>query len=317
MGYTKYPNGVSSFGMPVIGKYATTGSVFFVDSTTGSNGNSGADPDNPFADIDYAIGKCTASKGDIIFVMPNHAETLTTAAGIVFDVAGVACIGLGSGTDRPSITLGTTEACDVDVSADNVMIENMYFDMTGITAIVSGIDVDGANFLFYNNEILMSDGTGQAVEAIHLGACADGARILANRISGPDNGGDIAIHPYPGCDKFEIAYNWIDGDFDTACIGNTGAACIGLSIHHNTLKNDDTNIPAIDIGATSVASYGLIFKNAYNLTDDTAIAAERVAHGKCKDFENYGGGAEKTSGMLLPAVESTSDVRLKTSIVYL
>ena len=100
MGLTKFPNGISSMGMPVIGgAYSTTGSVFFVDSNTGSNGNSGADKDHPFADIDYAIGRCTASKGDIIFVMPGHSETAATQ--ITCDVAGVSIIGLGRGGNNP------------------------------------------------------------------------------------------------------------------------------------------------------------------------------------------------------------------------
>ena len=78
MGLTNFPNGISSFGVPVLGGGAitTTGSIFFVDSVTGSNGNSGADSDHPFATIDYAIGKCTANKGDHILVMPGHNEAI-------------------------------------------------------------------------------------------------------------------------------------------------------------------------------------------------------------------------------------------------
>jgi hypothetical protein len=51
MGTTNFPGGVTSFGVPVLGGGyavpATTGNYFFVDSNTGSNGNSGKDKDHP------------------------------------------------------------------------------------------------------------------------------------------------------------------------------------------------------------------------------------------------------------------------------
>ena len=67
---------------------ATTGEIYYVNSgtganavggITGSNGNNGLSPKTPFATIDYAIGRCTANRGDTIYVMPGHWETLTTA----------------------------------------------------------------------------------------------------------------------------------------------------------------------------------------------------------------------------------------------
>src|SRR3970282_1408970 len=90
----------------------TTGEVFYVNSGTGgvapggiggSNANSGKSPQEPFATIDYAIGRCTASRGDIIYVLPGHLELLTTAGQIALDVAGVSVIGLGMGLNRPRL----------------------------------------------------------------------------------------------------------------------------------------------------------------------------------------------------------------------
>jgi len=62
MGLTQFPNGISSFGIPVIGGSqipVTTGTYFFVDDS-GSNANDGLDPDHPVATIEYAFGLCTA-----------------------------------------------------------------------------------------------------------------------------------------------------------------------------------------------------------------------------------------------------------------
>lgn len=98
-----------------------TGSRFYVHSGTGSDTvGYGYNPDSPTATIDYAHNLCTANKNDMVIVMPGHAETLTGAAGISCDTAGVTFVGLGNGTNRPTITFGTSANADINVSAANV-----------------------------------------------------------------------------------------------------------------------------------------------------------------------------------------------------
>ncbi|GAI62257.1 unnamed protein product, partial [marine sediment metagenome] len=48
----------------------TPGKVFYVDTTAngGSDSNSGLSPDDPVLKINYAMGLCTANKGDVIQV---------------------------------------------------------------------------------------------------------------------------------------------------------------------------------------------------------------------------------------------------------
>ncbi len=77
------------------------GDIFFVHSGTGTDGAGyGQNPDSPVATIDYAIGLCTDSKGDVIYVMPGHNEGLGNAQ-IAVDVAGISIIGLGRGSAAP------------------------------------------------------------------------------------------------------------------------------------------------------------------------------------------------------------------------
>src|SRR4051812_45633389 len=74
--------------------------VWFVQSTHSNAGDSagkGQSPDAPFASIDYAIGNCEADRGDLIVVLPGHVETVTGAAGVALDVAGVRIVGIGRG----------------------------------------------------------------------------------------------------------------------------------------------------------------------------------------------------------------------------
>src|SRR5574341_1596957 len=104
MGMSNYPNGfndgVSLRGVPL--SQVQKGTVYWVYNGTvlptnhknGSDGNNGTFS-APFATLDYAIGRCTANRGDIIVVKEGHAENVTTANGIDLDVAGITVIGLG------------------------------------------------------------------------------------------------------------------------------------------------------------------------------------------------------------------------------
>jgi len=104
------------------------GEIFFVNSVTGTNSASrGKSPDTALATIDYAVGLCTANQGDTIYVMPGHAEAVVAANGIDVDVAGVSVIGLGRGTLKPTVTLGTATTATVRVAAANVLIRNIRF----------------------------------------------------------------------------------------------------------------------------------------------------------------------------------------------
>src|SRR5512139_4050842 len=96
--------GVPFLGLP---PDITTGNIWYVNynhANAADTTANGQDPVYPFKTIDYAIGQCTASNGDIIYVMPGHTEDIIAAGSITVDVAGVSIVGLGNGTNRPLIT---------------------------------------------------------------------------------------------------------------------------------------------------------------------------------------------------------------------
>lgn len=148
MTISRFPHGISSFGIPVIGSgdIITTGNVFFVDDS-GSNNNDGLSSEHPFADIDYAIGRCSASTGDVIIVMPGHAET-APAAGIICDKIGVRIVGLGQGRNRPAITAYVAGVDCFSVTAASVTLENIR--IIGAASCTALIDVAAADFSAIN-----------------------------------------------------------------------------------------------------------------------------------------------------------------------
>jgi len=136
MSQTNFPlgfqNGISLRGVPV--EIPIAGQVFWVDSTStvvkggvgSSNGNPGT-YQKPFATLEFAKSRCTANRGDVIYLKPGHAETYSDATSLNMNVAGVSVIGLGTGSLMAAFTLDTANTATIPVSVDNVMFYNCEF----------------------------------------------------------------------------------------------------------------------------------------------------------------------------------------------
>lgn len=277
MGLTRFPNGVSSFGIPQIGAgahpYTTTGSVFFVHNSTGSDSpGRGTTPDEPFASIDYAVGRCTASKGDVIFVMPGHTETVTAAGGLDLDVAGISIVGLGQGSNRPTVTFTTATTADMDVDAAGIYVENILFT-GGIDALAGPIDVNAADFSLVNCEY--RDSTGQATDVIIADANADRLLIDGLVFNGAAAAGANSAIALIGCDDPTIRNSRIYGNFAVGAIDCRTTAVVRLRVHDCQIWTE--NAADIAIVDTITGSTGIIGPNLYlNLQDDAANVTEAV-----------------------------------------
>lgn len=126
---TNFPNGVSSFGIPLLGSgdIFTTGKVFFVSSTSGNNGSNGKSPSKALATLANAAARCTANKGDIIVLMPGHAESISSSTSLTLSTAGVTVIGVGLGAARPTLTFTTAATATINVTANSVAFKNVLF----------------------------------------------------------------------------------------------------------------------------------------------------------------------------------------------
>ena len=173
MTLTKYPNGVSSFGLPVIGgAFTSTGKAFFVDSNTGSNSYDGISKSDPFSTVTYALTKCTANKGDIIYCMPGHVEP----ADVDVNKAGVTIIGIGHGYLRPRFQLVTNTSASLTISSCDVTIENIVVFST-IAAIAHAVEVNADDFTILNCEYQMTETTMTPLLGIVVSTSADRCRI--------------------------------------------------------------------------------------------------------------------------------------------
>ena len=127
---------------------ATTGKIVFVDSTKPGSGddNVGDDPLRPKATwtgaLRYLRSLNQTNRGDQIWLMPGHAETIRLAAAIPMNVEGISVFGMGKGATRPRITFESSTAASILISAANCSIYNVI-GTPGIASLSQPFDVTG------------------------------------------------------------------------------------------------------------------------------------------------------------------------------
>jgi len=279
MGMSNFPNGFSNGvmirGIPLT--MAHPGNVYWVGNSSvlpdkgisGSNGNDGSFL-RPFSSIDYAVGKCKAGRGDIIMVKPGHVETVAAAAGLAVDVAGVAIVGLGSGSLRPQINL-TATASTITFSAANCSMFNCLIT-GGIDAVVSAVVVSAADVTLDTVEI--RDVTGEMVLGILTTAGAGRLKVLNHVHRGASGVGGAAAIAIVGGDGIEITADLIDGNFSVGAIDIRTTATTNLHVHD--IKRVYTrNAADIIVVDTITASTGQVGPNINaRLTDNAANITE-------------------------------------------
>lgn len=170
MGISNYPNGFANGvmirGVPV--QMAYPGKVYWVNNSSvipdkgigGSNGNDGSYL-RPFSTISYAIGVCQAGRGDIVMIMPGHAETVSSSTGLAISKANVLIMGLGLGNYRPSITLDTATTATIAVSGASVAFHNILFkanlaDIASLFTLSTAKDFVLSNCEFRDNSAILN-----------------------------------------------------------------------------------------------------------------------------------------------------------------
>lgn len=96
MGYTNFPNGLTSFGIPLPSDplYSPFGRVWFVNTVTGSDGNKGRSPDDAFSTMAKALS--VVGDNDTIMFIGKVREQLVAPLG----VQGVKIVGANGGNNR-------------------------------------------------------------------------------------------------------------------------------------------------------------------------------------------------------------------------
>jgi hypothetical protein len=196
--YNRFAGAITIGGVPLVQTHP--GEVFWVGNANNNLTNQRSASDSgkgsfsaPYSTLDYAIGRCVANRGDVIFVKPGHAENVGAAAAIAADIAGVAIIGLGQGSNRPTLTW-TAAAATTTVTAANITLANMRF-VNNFADVVTMFSVSGAgdgltfeNCLFTDTSTILN-----AIDFITLATGADDLTLNNCRVVGKSASNDSFI----------------------------------------------------------------------------------------------------------------------------
>ena len=315
MSITNFPNGISSFGIPLIGSgpILTTGSVFFVSSVTGSNGNDGLSAGRPWATVDYAVGRCAANNGDHVIVMPNHAETSTNTAGYwAFDVAGITFIGIGRYNQRPRLLLDAGTSASITVSAADVTLKNFEI-ASGTADTVNAIDVTAVGAWF--DEIEFNDNAADE----NFFVAIDAAGTTDEEVAG------LSV----------TRCRYVTADANTQQFVRLASDVTNFVFTDNLMISEGTAVESpIECATGKDLKRCLVLRNYVShkqgsgnlfITNDTAtpnnsgvIAHNRIGHadtttqhvlgvvGGCRMFDNLSVSTDALSGFVIPAIDVDS-----------
>jgi hypothetical protein len=273
----------------VVNEAVTTGNIFFVDSGATYASNSagyGVNPDYPFATIDYAIGNCTASNGDIIYVLPGHTETIT-GTDITVDIAGVSVIGRGTGSLMPWIKHNHADA-EVSIAADNVTWQGIRHS-ADVTDVKVAIEIeDGINFCTVRDCLfdVVTTTTDEFLVSVRTNDASNNALIENNYFDMGLGAAVAAISFTKDTDSTIVRNNVVMGDYSTACINGITTKSTKLLIEKNLLVNGDTGNIGTEPGIELVtASTGIIRDNDIMCNLATMIAS--IVADACILYRNY------------------------------
>lgn len=272
----------------------TPGTVFFVNSTTGSNDNNGTDTSTPKATIQGAISACTANKGDVIIVMPGHTEAITSTS-LTLSKAGVSIVGVGSGSAKPTLTFGATDSA-INVTAANCTIQNFRFT-AGVGDVVTAVlHATAAQNTRYIDIEFYATSTFNFINGYTLGAAniSDGCRWVRNYLRTADAGQLALCVTAAAHNDLKFYNNYVVHAAAAAGLLTAGSVnLLGLDVRGNFVQTGQTDgSVGVLVITTSTASSGAIVDNDMKTADAAANVAIPIAS-KVYAARNYIAGADE------------------------
>lgn len=178
MAITDFPNGVSSFGIPVLpGGLAVPpgGNVYFLDPAHGSDGNDGTAPDRAFATLPTAYAALTANQNDVLFYIAGS-SSISLSATLTWSKSYTHFIGLCAPTQvaqrarifQTATATGLSPLIKVS-SATGCIFANLYIfqGVDDATSLIN-VEIEGGGRHYFQN--VHFAGGGHATQAIDGGA---------------------------------------------------------------------------------------------------------------------------------------------------
>src|ERR1044071_1404986 len=249
--------------------------------------------------LNQACAYCRSGKNDVIFVLPNHAENISTANQISNLVAGTQIIGMGrpGASNNPTFTWTAATATFLLNVAD-VSLQYLTLNLANADNVAAPITVTGAGCSMIGNEI--QAGTRTSLDCTIPITVSPGAHdfLFANNRMYSSGG---ALHTQSilisaAVNRPRIVGNDIDVEVSANSVGviTLSAAATQVRIVGNILANRRANASAAIINFSDTTGLeGIIAKNYFKLTQDITVATAAIVaagssnHGM-RAFENLG-----------------------------
>jgi len=277
----------------------TFGNIFFVDSVTGSNSDSGTEPVSAKATLAAAIALCTANKGDVIFVLPGHTEAVTVTS-LDLNVAGVTIIGLGSGAMKPTFTFAATDS-RVNVTAGDCTIQNIRIQAAVGDVVTAFLHATASKNTRYLDIQFHATSTFNFINCYTLGAAniSDGCRWERNYLRTADAGQLALAITGAAHDDLKFYDNYVIHAAAQAGL-LTGAAVdfLGIDVRGNFVQTGQTDgAVGVLVQTSSTASSGSIVGNDMKTADAAANVAIPIAS-KVYAAKNYIAGTDEVGTVI-------------------
>lgn len=297
------------------------GKVFVVGATTVANYQAAQRlimPDKNgklrlYTTIALAMAQCTANAEDIIYVLPGHTETVSSATTYAWNVAGVKIIGLGRGSLRPTLTVDTGATSTINISAANIGLKNCII-VANFADIASAITTTTAQELTLEDvEFRDTDSTHNFLRIIDTDATSnhtDGLTLTRVRRIGAGATTATTIIKMDGTnDRLTVkgcyfAHLNVD-DGGLFMIIATGKIVTNVDIEYNIFNFLDVSSATAGILITTNGSTnsGVIANNYIKHLDTTTEILVTASSGFIF-FQNFATAVADKSGYILPPVDS-------------
>lgn len=188
--------------------------------------------------LDAGLAKCRSGMGDVVLVLPGHAENVSSADQMSSLVAGTKIIGLGHGNLRPTFTWSAAAATFL-LDVANVSLENCILNLAGsrtattALTVAAPITVSAAGCAIRGCEISFGVDADQLVTiGITTTAAADDFCFEANHCFGATAAECTTFLQLVGADRAKLISNRI--------VGATSAVGVGLIRFLTTASTDVT-----------------------------------------------------------------------------
>jgi hypothetical protein len=272
---------------------------------------------NLVATINEGCKRCRSGKGDIVVVLPGHAENLAIADSIPDLVAGTQIVSAGNlGTaSNPTLTWSTT-ASTLLLNVADVTITGFNFVWNSVDGLVAPITATAAGCSVSRNYIVVADANAGALKGVEVSTAA-------NRFAFDDNVVTSVGEAQPMTSAVLLVSAAVDGvsaERNYIAAANPGTSVLGLiavtaaatnlRFRRNEIIQLETAGTALfgitvgDVAATGTISHNFCKIGSAVTTTTSGFTVGTAGLVGVGLFENYCADSAAASGVLSPVASS-------------